>query len=131
MMTIQDITQKLVESGRGVAGRARTETSDALGHVPEVAGEARHRAEQVAEKLPEAFGEMRLGAQSGVTKLQTVPDSGLRLMVAVSLGISAGLLLAGKPRLAALAGLVPAAVIGFAILSRPQPVNPEPKPIRP
>jgi hypothetical protein len=130
-MNAQDIEQKLVETGRGAVERARTEASDALGHVPEIAGEARYRAGQVAEKLPDAFGEVRSSAQSGVTRLQTVPDAGLRLMAAASLGISAGLLLAGKRRMAALAGLVPAAVIGFAILSRPQPVNPEPKPIRP
>jgi len=130
-MNAQDIEQKLVETGRGAVERARTEASDALGHVSEIAGEARHRAGQVADKLPEAFDEVRTGAQNGVTRLQAVPDSGLRLMAAASLGITAGLMLAGKRRLAALAGLAPASIFGFAILSRPQPANPEPKPTRP
>jgi hypothetical protein len=130
-MNVQDVEQKLAESGRGLVERTRAEASDALGHVPELAGEARHRAGQVAEEAPKAFDRVRSGAQDGVIRLQTVPDAGLLLLAAGSLGVSVGLLLAGKPRLAAVVGLVPASVFGFAILSRPQPAGLEPKPTQP
>ena len=66
-----------------------------------------------------------------MTNLQTVPDSGLRLLAAVSVGFGAGLRLAGKTRLAALAGFAPASLFGFAIFSRPRPVHAEPRPVRP
>ncbi len=130
-MNTQDTEQELAESGRGVVERVRTEASDALGHVPELAGEAHHRAGQVAERLPEAFGRARSGAQSTVTSLQKMPNSRLRLLAAASLGLGAGLRLAGKRRLATLAGLAPASIFGFAILSRPRPTDPEPNPTQP
>jgi hypothetical protein len=130
-MKIHDIEQKLVEDGRGAAEWARIEVSDGLGHVPEIAGEARFRAGQVAHTLPGAFDHARLGAESTVTRLQTLSDSRLRLLAAVSLGFGAGLRLAGKQRLAALVGLAAASLFGFAILSRPQSANPEPRPMQP
>jgi hypothetical protein len=130
-MNTQPTEQELTESSRGVVERGRAGVSQALRQVPELASEARRRAGQVAERLPKAFGRARSGAQSTVTRLQTLPDSGLRLLAAVSLGFGAGLRLAGKRRLATLAGLAPASLLGFAILSRPRPAGPEPKPTQP
>jgi len=125
-MTTMDVTvetddgdQESFEGARAAIDHARTEASKAIGHVPEIAGEARHRAEQVAEALPGAFDSVRAGAESGVTRLQTMPDSALRLLAAASLGLGAGLRIAGAPRLVTLAGLAPASVLGFAIVSRP------------
>jgi hypothetical protein len=60
-----------------------------------------------------------------------MPDSGLRLLAAASLGFGAGLRLAGAPRLATLAGLAPASVFGFAIMSRRAGTLPELHPSRP
>ena len=126
-MTTMDVTieteddeQESFEGARAAIGQARVEVSKAIGHVPEIAGEARHRAEQVAEALPGAFDSVRAGAESGVTRLQTMPDSALRLMAAVSLGLGAGLRIAGAPRLVTLAGFAPASILGFAIVSRPR-----------
>ena len=123
-MKIHDVEHKLVEDGRDAAEWARIEVSDGLGHVPEIAGEARHRAEQVAHTLPGAFSHVRSGAEDTVTRLQTLSDSRLCMLAAVSLGIGAGLELAGKRRLAALVGLASASVFGFAILSRKHPADP-------
>jgi hypothetical protein len=127
-MKIHDIEQKLVEDGRDAAEWARVEVSDGLSHVPEIAGEARLRAGQVAHTLPGALSHARSGAESTITSLQTLSDSRLRLLAAVSLGFGAGLQLAGKRRLAALVGLAAASLFVFAILSRPQSANREPKP---
>lgn len=118
-MDYQDGEPQRIGRFRGAIGRARTGVSRAIGHVPGIAGEARNRAGQVAVRLPHALGHARSGAQATVTKLQTVPDSGLRTLAAVSVGFGVGLRLSGKRRLAALAGFAPASILGFAIMSRP------------
>jgi len=119
----------------GAIERARAGVAGAIGHVPAVADDVRHRAEQLADQLadqlPTAFERVRSGAKSTVTRLQTMPDSGLRLLVAASIGLGAGLRLAGAPRLAMLAGFAPASVFGFAIVSRPNRVRLTPHVARP
>jgi hypothetical protein len=76
-------------------------------------------AGQVVGHIPETARMAESGARSGVTRLQTMPDSRLGLLAAASIGFGAGLRLAGAPRLATLAGLAPASILGFAIASRP------------
>jgi hypothetical protein len=71
------------------------------------------------------------GAENTVTRLQKMPDSALRLLAAASIGLGAGLRLAGAPRLATLAGFAPASILGFAIVSRPSRTHPAPDPARP
>jgi hypothetical protein len=126
-MTTPEITMETQENGpesfegaRAAIDQARTDVSKAIGHVPEIAGGARNRAGQVAERLPGAFDRVQSGAGSTMTRLQTMPDSALRLLAAASLGLGAGLRLAGAPRLVTLAGFAPASVLGFAIMSRPR-----------
>ncbi|MGZ6265346.1 MAG: hypothetical protein ACXWN4_00380 [Candidatus Limnocylindrales bacterium] len=89
------------------------------------------RMPAVAHRLPETWGHVWAGAKGALANLQTVPDSGLRFLAGVSIGIGAGLRLGGRKRLAALAGFVPASIFGFAIMSRPHPTNLETKPVRP
>jgi uncharacterized membrane protein len=50
--------------------------------------------------------------------LQELSDPRLQLLMAFSLGIGAGLWMAGAPRLVTLAALSPALVAGVAIASR-------------
>jgi hypothetical protein len=120
-METYDSELELSEGVRGKIARARTSASDAIGHLPEIAGKTRDGAGQVAERLPDAYAHAKSGAQGAVTRLQKVPDSGLRLLTAASIGLGTGLRLAGAPRLVTLAGFAPASVFGFAILSRPHP----------
>ena len=96
-----------------------------------IAGDARRRAGQVADRVPGALGQVQSGVRNTVTRLQTMPDSGLRLLAAASIGLGAGLRLAGAPRLATLAGLAPASILGFAIVSRPSATHIEAEPSRP
>jgi len=112
---------------RGKIARVRTTASEAIGHLPGFAGKTRDGAEQVAEqvtdRLPGALSQANKGARGAVTRLQKVPDSGLRLLAAASIGLGTGLRLAGAPRLVTLAGFAPAPILGFAILSRPHPAR--------
>jgi len=109
----------------------RTRTSEVMGHVSAIAGDARPRAGRVAEQLSAVFDRLRSGAGRGVTSLQRMPDSGLRLAAAVAVGFGAGLRLAGARRLATLAGFAPASILGFAIVSRPHEPRPRSRPARP
>lgn len=76
-------------------------------------------AGQVVGHIPGTARLAESGARSGVTRLQTMSDTRLGLLAAASIGFGAGLRLAGAPRLATLAGLAPASILGFAIASRP------------
>lgn len=130
-MYTQDQEEESFGRARSAIAWVRTTAAAAIGHVPGAIGNARHRFGDVTARLPGTLGHVRAGAQGTVTNLQTVPDSGLRLMAAASVGLGAGLRLAGKKRLATLAGFAPASVFGFAIMSRPRPARPQPKPVRP
>lgn len=123
--------RKRFGSVRNAIGGIRIKVSQAVAQVPEAVSYARREAWQVADRLPGTLGHVRAGAEGTVTNLQTMPDSGLRLLAAVSVGFGAGLRLAGKTRLATLAGFAPASIFGFAIFSRPRSARPEPRPVRP
>jgi hypothetical protein len=61
----------------------------------------------------------RNGASATTSALQTLPDSTLRWLAASSVGLGAGLYLAGKQRLLIAAGVAPALIMGAAIALRP------------
>jgi hypothetical protein len=63
----------------------------------------------------------RVGAVGTTTALQRLPDSTLHTLAAGSFGLGAGFFFSRAPRLIVLAGLMPAMVIGAAILLRPTP----------
>jgi hypothetical protein len=123
--------RKRFDGVRSAIGGVRTKASEAVAHLPETVSYARREAGRMADRLPGTIGHVRAGAEGTVTNLQTMPDSGLRLLAAVSVGFGAGLRLAGKTRLAAFAGFAPASIFGFAIFSRPRSARPEPRPVRP
>jgi hypothetical protein len=131
MVETQDGERESFEGARAAIDQARTEVSKAIGHVPEIADEARLRAGQVADRLPGAFDRAQSGAGRTITRLQTMPDSALRVLAAASIGLGAGLRLAGAPRLLTLASLAPASVFGFAIMSRPHRVHLASQPTQP
>ena len=58
-------------------------------------------------------------SRATTTRLQTLPNGTLRWMAASSVGLGAGLYLAGKKRLVIAAGMAPAVIVGAAIAMRP------------
>jgi hypothetical protein len=99
--------------------RATHTVEAAMDRLPDLFDSARTGAEQVAEHLPEAVERARVGAYETTTTLQTMPDPTLRLLAAASLGLGAGLYLAGKRRLITLVALAPALILAVAIVTRP------------
>lgn len=80
---------------------------------------ARDGATSLAARLPGTVGATRSAASRTTRALQTLPDATLRSMTATTLGVGAGLYLAGRHRLAVAAGVGPALFMGAAIVLRP------------
>lgn len=77
-------------------------------------------------RMPDTLDVTRTRARGVASALQTLPDPTLQWLAATSVGLSAGLFLAGKPRLVIAAGIAPALAMGVAIVARPvEPVVPE------
>jgi uncharacterized protein YjeT (DUF2065 family) len=83
------------------------------------AAAARKVAGRIATHLPATIAAMSAGARDATSALQTLTDPTLRVLGASSVGLGVGFYLAGAPRLVIVAGLVPAAVLGSAIVMRP------------
>ncbi len=128
-MTTTRTHNGLTDEARAAADDATDETrskvdqvkgavSGAVDRVPEVLDSARTGAERAAASLPDAAERARLGVEETTTRLQSFPDSTLKLVAAGSIGFAAGLQLAGAPRLVILAAIAPALLAGGAIATR-------------
>lgn len=82
-------------------------------------GTARTSAASLVARVPGAMRTTRAGAYDTASALQKLPDPTLRWMAAGSVGLAAGLYLAGLPRLVAAAGAAPALIMGAAVVLRP------------
>lgn len=80
---------------------------------------ARTSVDSVMERVPRTAHATRVGVRRTTSALQRLPDSTLRWLTAGSVGLAAGLKLAGAPRLATAAGAAPALIMGAAIALRP------------
>jgi hypothetical protein len=106
-----DVSKTVVGAAADLAARAQEGAGVAL------AG-ARATAEEVGTHLPGIASAGAEGAAGSVRMFQELSDPRLQLLMAFSLGVGAGLWMAGAPRLVTLAALSPALVAGVAIASR-------------
>jgi hypothetical protein len=106
-----DKSKTVIDAAADFAAKAQEGASAAL------AG-ARATADEVGLRLPDIASAGAEGAAESVKLLQELSDPRLQLLMAFSLGIGAGLWMAGAPRLVTLAALSPALVAGVAIASR-------------
>jgi hypothetical protein len=82
-------------------------------------GSARSGASALLRRAPGVMRATRTGAQGTTSTLQALPDSTLRWLAAGSVGLGAGLYLSGAPRVATAAGVLPALIMGAAMVLRP------------
>ena len=108
----------MLDETRSTAGQIRDAVGDAMDRVPDVLEAARSGVGQVTDQMPAAVERTRVGAVRTTTTLQGMPDTTLRLIAGASIGLAAGLTLAGAPRLVSLAALVPAIFVGGAEATR-------------
>jgi hypothetical protein len=123
----KDAGDAVAESTRSTVDQVRDGVGGAMDRMPDVVEAAksgvetaRTGVEQVAERMPAAVERSRAGAQRTTISLQALPDTTLRLLAGASIGLAAGLSLAGAPRLVAVAALVPALFVGSALATRPK-----------
>jgi hypothetical protein len=106
-----DMSATVIDAAADLASKAQE------GAAAAAAG-ARVVADGVGTRLPGIASAGAEGAAESVKMLQELSDPRLKLLVAFSLGVGAGLWMAGAPRLVTLAALSPALVAGIAIASR-------------
>ena len=78
-----------------------------------------HPVTVIAARIPAVARAARTGALGTNGALQRLPDSTLRWLAAASIGLAAGLQIAGAPRLTRWVGMAPALVVGAALALRP------------
>ena len=99
--------RRLASVVRGVSGAVEVARTGAMTGATMLVG-----------RVPGTLRGTRVGAHAATTALQRLPDSTLRWLAATSIGLGAGLRLAGAPRLVAAAGAAPALLMGAAIALR-------------
>jgi hypothetical protein len=110
---------------RAPARDLRRPLASALRRVSGAVRIARTGATMLVERMPGTVDATRAGAHGTTNALQALPDPTLRWLAAGSIGLGAGLSLAGAPRLVVAAGVAPALIMGAAIALRPvEPVIP-------
>jgi hypothetical protein len=106
--TMERRTQQAVDEGRGAVADARAGLADAVDTL-RAGGDLGGRLPNIAEAI-------RLGAKDGARTVRSWPDPTQRLAAAFSLGLGIGLTLAGAPRVAVAAALLPAFAVALATL---------------
>jgi hypothetical protein len=106
-----DVSATVIDAAADLASKAQEGAAAAVAN-------ARVVADEVGTRLPGIASAGAEGAAESVRMLQELSDPRLELLVAFSLGVGAGLWMAGAPRLVTLAALSPALVVGVAIASR-------------
>ncbi len=88
------------------------------------------RAAALKDRVSGTMSVTRDGARGSTRALQVLPDSTLRLLAAASVGIGAGLYLAGAPRVISAVGASPALFMGAAIVTRSNQPDTDVEPAR-
>ena len=102
---VHEIRASIARRASGAIKRIRAQASRILARSPST--------------VHDSVAATKDGARATTTALQTLPDSTLRWLAASSVGLGAGLYLAGKQRLLIAAGVAPAVLMGAAIALRP------------
>lgn len=91
--------------------RATVQVRQAVDAVAGVAGEVSARLPEAATTTREAFEEANRMVRAG-------SDQTLKIVAATSIGFASGLFLGGAPRVLVLAALLPAGLVGAALMER-------------
>jgi len=119
-MNASEVRQAGSDVSATVVGAATEFASKAQEGATAALAGARAAADEVGTRLPGVASAGAGGAAESVRMLQDLSDPRLKLLIAFSLGVGAGLWMAGAPRLVTLAALSPALVARVAIASRKQ-----------
>jgi hypothetical protein len=119
-MTTSEVRRAGSDASKNVIGAAAEFATKAQDGAAAALAGARATADEVGARLPGIASAGAEGAAESVRMLQELSDPRLELLATFSLGVGAGLWMAGAPRLVTLAALTPAFVVGVAMASRSQ-----------
>jgi len=103
---------------RTTAPRIKTAVEDARKDVTTTFESIRSMAGDVGDRVPGLVDDVRTRAAVGAREIDGWPEPTRRLVAAASIGLGAGLAIAGAPRLLVGAGLVPAIVVAVTGMRR-------------
>ncbi len=76
----------------------------------------RTTAAEVGDRMPALVADLRSGATAGARTVEAWPESTRRMVAAASIGLGAGFILTGAPRLMLGVALLPALAVAFTRL---------------
>ena len=97
----------MAEGAKAAGRRARDAADDGMVGVMDVLPTVRAQAEQIAGRMPEVMDRARDGAWETKKTLDTMDEITLKELAAGSLGLAAGLYVAGAPRVVVMAAAAP------------------------
>lgn len=126
-MTTNDV--KTRKPDMGSAGSLDPDTYESRVH--ELAASARDLASQIedgssriVDRVPEAVEAVRGNAVEAARAVESMPEPTRRILATLSLGLGAGLYLAGAPRLVTLLAFLPALLVAGTSLARDPQLRP-------
>ena len=108
----------MAQTARTAGRRARDAANDGMVGVMDVLPAARAQAEQIAERMPEVMDRAREGAWETKKTFDSMDTVTLKELAAGSLGLAAGLYVAGAPRLVVFAAAAPGVLASAAWATR-------------
>jgi hypothetical protein len=92
--------------------------SDIATTTREVASEVADRASAVVARLPDAAASTRGAIDEAARRMEGGSDEMLAVGASLSVGLAAGMLIGGAPRILVVLALIPATAMGFTLLDR-------------
>lgn len=103
---------------RGQSPTAATVVTSAREDVTATVGAIRSAAGEVGVRMPELLDRVRVGAAEGARTVDAWPEATRHLVAAFSVGVGAGLGMAGAPRLLVGGALLPAIAVMLTAMRR-------------
>ena len=104
-------TQTPAHDQRAASSRIQPVEIDARREVAATMAALRSTASEAGSRMPELIDSVRSGAADGARTVETWPEPTRRLVAAFSIGLGAGLTIAGAPRLLVGGALLPALAV--------------------
>lgn len=111
-------TRPVIEETPKAGSRERSRRTVAVSVAADAAGAVKTAAEDAATRLPAIASIGRSAFDDATRRIESGSDEMVRLGTVLSFGFAAGLLIGGAPRILVGAAMVPAAMLGLALLER-------------
>ena len=91
---------------------------DGMAEARDLVSQVRDGSSRLVERMPEAMEAARTGARDAARTVESMPEQRRLALTTLSVGLGAGLYLAGAPRLLTVLALTPALVVAATWMAR-------------